>query len=95
MIIPFNSPLATLQTVGGKGANLARLTRAGFPVPGGFLIPTDAYRQFVHANALDAVITTTLETLATAGTTDPAALESASAHLRAAFTAGALPPPSC
>ncbi len=93
MIIPFNSPFATLQTVGGKGANLARLTRAGFPVPNGFLIPTDAYRQFVHANALDAVITTTLETLATAGATDPAALESASAHLRAAFTAGTIPAP--
>ncbi len=50
MIIPFNSPLATLQTVGGKGANLAHLTRAGFPVPNGFLIPTDAYRRLMDVS---------------------------------------------
>jgi pyruvate,water dikinase len=33
--------------VGGKGANLARLARAGFPVPEGFVITTAAYRAFV------------------------------------------------
>ncbi len=30
--------------VGGKGINLGRLVQAGFPVPGGFVITTDAYR---------------------------------------------------
>jgi pyruvate,water dikinase len=33
--------------VGGKGVNLSRLTRAGFPVPPGFTVTTDAYNEFV------------------------------------------------
>jgi len=51
-IIPFTSPEATLEKTGGKGANLARLTRAGFDVPRGFIVSTDAYREFVTGNAL-------------------------------------------
>lgn len=47
---------ATLPRVGGKGASLARMARAGFPVPPGFLITTEAYRTFVHTNALQASI---------------------------------------
>jgi rifampicin phosphotransferase len=31
--------------VGGKGSSLGRLIRAGFQVPGGFVVSTDAYRQ--------------------------------------------------
>ena len=50
VILPITSPDVTLETAGGKGANLARLTRAGFPVPRGFIISTDAYRAFVEAN---------------------------------------------
>src|SRR5262249_31351635 len=37
-----------LPDVGGKGANLGELTRAGFPVPPGFCITTAAYREFVR-----------------------------------------------
>ena len=38
-ILPFTDPRATDVAVsGGKGANLARLTQAGFPVPSGFVI---------------------------------------------------------
>ncbi len=33
-----------LPHVGGKGLNLGKLTRAGFPVPQGFCVTTDAYR---------------------------------------------------
>ena len=32
-----------LSLVGGKGANLGELTRAGFPVPAGFCVTTAAY----------------------------------------------------
>lgn len=32
-------------TAGGKGASLARLTRAGYPVPPGFVITTAAFRE--------------------------------------------------
>lgn len=41
-VLPFDSPDATLALVGGKGANLGRMARAGFPVPPGFLITTTA-----------------------------------------------------
>ncbi len=43
---------ATLETVGGKGASLARLSAAGLPVPDGFHVTTAAYRRFVDENAL-------------------------------------------
>ena len=39
---------ADLQRVGGKGLNLGKLTRAGFPVPKGFCVTTDAYRLSVE-----------------------------------------------
>jgi len=37
-----------LPTVGGKGLNLGKLTRAGFRVPHGFCVTTDAYRFSVQ-----------------------------------------------
>ncbi len=38
---------SSLPFVGGKGANLGEMTKAGFPVPGGFCITTLAYKQFI------------------------------------------------
>jgi rifampicin phosphotransferase len=46
-VIPLDDAAADLATAGGKGASLARLTRAGLPVPGGFHVTTAAYRAFV------------------------------------------------
>ncbi|SDH01718.1 PEP/pyruvate-binding domain-containing protein [Nonomuraea jiangxiensis] len=46
-VIPLDDAAADLATAGGKGASLARLARAGLPVPGGFHITTGAYRAFV------------------------------------------------
>jgi phosphoenolpyruvate synthase/pyruvate phosphate dikinase len=37
-----------LPIVGGKGANLGEMTRAGFPVPAGFCVTTSAYRTFIE-----------------------------------------------
>ena len=51
-VLTMNSSTATLATAGGKGANLSHLVRAGFPVPAGFLISTEAYLAFVQANKL-------------------------------------------
>ncbi|MFI7634128.1 PEP/pyruvate-binding domain-containing protein [Nonomuraea sp. NPDC049400] len=48
-VLPLDDAAADLATVGGKGASLARLTRAGLSVPGGFHITTEAYRAFVSA----------------------------------------------
>ncbi|MEU7897658.1 PEP/pyruvate-binding domain-containing protein [Nonomuraea sp. NPDC049152] len=46
-VLPLDDAAATLEVAGGKGASLARLARAGLPVPAGFHITTDAYREFV------------------------------------------------
>ena len=51
-ILPFSSDQNTTATAGGKGANLAALTQAQFPVPAGFIITTQAYRDFVAANRI-------------------------------------------
>ncbi|SEL72341.1 PEP/pyruvate-binding domain-containing protein [Nonomuraea pusilla] len=46
-VLPLDDPAADLATVGGKGASLARLARAGLPVPPGFHVTTEAYRAYV------------------------------------------------
>lgn len=35
------------ELLGGKGANLAEMTRLGLPVPPGFTVTTDACRAFL------------------------------------------------
>ena len=47
LIISLDSQVDSLEIVGGKGRSLAKLTNAGFDVPGGFQVTTQAYRQFV------------------------------------------------
>jgi pyruvate,water dikinase len=44
-----DSPEATPARAGGKGASLAKLGAAGFPVPPGFVVTVDAYHQFHEA----------------------------------------------
>ena len=39
--------------VGGKGLNLGRLHRYGFPVPSGFVLTSRAYRDFLQYNKLE------------------------------------------
>jgi phosphohistidine swiveling domain-containing protein len=46
-----------LELAGGKGANLGELMRAGFPVPDGFIISTEAYATVVEEAGLAEVIT--------------------------------------
>src|SRR5436190_4906149 len=86
--LPFTSSEATLETAGGKGTNLARLTRAGFAVPRGFIIPTDAYREFVNSNRWLPTIQSVVEHLSAE---DASALERASTQIRVAFSAGKMP----
>src|SRR6266498_4959346 len=50
--LPFRAEDATLTAVGGKGTNLSRMSRAGFSVPPGFFVTTEAYCTFVQANNL-------------------------------------------
>ena len=42
-----------VETVGGKGANLGEMTRAGIPVPPGAVLIAQAYEYFMDANGID------------------------------------------
>jgi pyruvate,water dikinase len=87
-ILPFTSSEASLARAGGKGANLARLVQAGFAVPPGFIVTTDAYHSFVKANQLQPRILTLTQIISTK---DTAVLENASARIRTWFEQGTLP----
>jgi pyruvate,water dikinase len=56
-ILPLADPAArSADRVGPKAANLAALSHAGLPTPGGFCITADAYhRQIAHLGLLDAI----------------------------------------
>jgi pyruvate,water dikinase len=73
---------------GGKGANLGELTRAGFPVPPGFVIGAPAYALFVERTGLRDRIA---ERLAAVDVDDPAELEAAARDVRALVEAEPLP----
>ena len=66
-----------VDLAGGKGANLGELTRAGLPVPNGFVVTTDAYRDFVDA----AGIATSIQELA--ANTEESQLPSSAQQIRA------------
>jgi len=71
-----------LSKVGGKGANLGELTRAGFPVPPGFCVTTDGFAAFVAGcpelpalyDALDVLPATDVEAVRVLGARVRAAL---------------------
>lgn len=45
-----------IPLVGGKGANLGEMSRAGLPVPQGFIVTADAYFAFIKDHKLDSFI---------------------------------------
>ena len=79
---------ATLENVGGKGMSLAKLARAGIPVPDGFHITTEAYRHFVTSNDLQIKIIAALEDV---DASLPAKLETASATIGKFFAEATIP----
>ena len=89
LFIPLLSPQSALEKVGGKGLNLIKLARAGFPVTNAFLIPTECYWEFVNENLLDSFIQDALKSL---DSTAPEALSAASAEIRTRFERGAISP---
>ncbi len=88
LILELDSPVATLERVGGKGASLARLAAAGLPVPPGFHITTLAYCRFVSENQLAESI---LTAAAQAKADDPATLDTASAQIQSLIAQGTIP----
>ncbi len=76
-----------LETAGGKGANLGELAGAGFPVPPGFVLITDAYRTFVRDNIIEAAIIDA----ARRKSEDPAVLQAAADKIAGLFAEAPVP----
>jgi rifampicin phosphotransferase len=87
MICSLDSDVA-LADGGGKAASLARLARAGFPVPHGFVVTTEAYRRFLDHNALGAWVSRAASGVTA---TDSGTLDSVAASIQARFAAGVVP----
>ena len=86
--LPLADPQATIETVGGKGASLARLAASGLPVPDGFHITTAAYRQFVAGHGLQWLI---LAAVSMATPDQPETLEEACRRIGALFAERLMP----
>jgi phosphohistidine swiveling domain-containing protein len=78
----------SIQSAGAKGANLGELTAAGFPVPPGFVLTTEAYDAFVQEHGLQKQIID-LASRVSAG--DPKSSDDASAAIKTLFLAADVP----
>ena len=74
--------------VGGKGANLARLVAAGFPVPPGFVVGARSYAEFLTGTGLRAEIERQLDGVDFG---DPVELERRTAGIRETVLAHDVP----
>jgi len=87
-LLPLDTDQATLGNAGGKGLNLSRLLRAGFPVPPGFIVGTATYDAFVRTNHLAETIQGALQATSL---DEPGTLETASRTIRDRFSFLSLP----
>jgi pyruvate,water dikinase len=92
--LPLALPLARCRAaladrVGGKNASLGELMGAGFPVPPGFAVTTEAFALFVEQSGLERLLREALSGLE-AGRVE--ALEAASRTIREAMRATPIPP---
>ena len=77
-----------IPIAGGKAANLGELTSAGFDVPPGFVLTTEAYDDFLKCNGFQALIG---EALSGLDVSSDAALHEAADKIRTAFEEGTVP----
>ncbi len=75
------------DSVGGKGANLGEMLGSGLPVPGGFVVLTDAYRKFVRENGLEETISAVFEK----NPETPEEIEAAAVEIKSGFKNGTIP----
>jgi pyruvate,water dikinase len=91
---PYVRPFAALSHddvawAGGKGANLGELTRAGLPVPGGFVVGAPAFAAFCDDSGLRGELETLL---ASVPVDDTPALDAAAAEARRLVLQTPMPP---
>ncbi len=75
--------------VGGKGANLGELARAGIPVPSGFVLTSHAYFSFLDQSDLRSEIQSRLSSL---DVNDSAQLQRVAQEIRDLITSSPMPP---
>ena len=76
-----------VSLVGGKGANLGEITKAGFNVPVGFVVTSHAYYDFIRENNLSIKIK---HLLSSANFDDSKSLEQVSKHIKNVINKGTL-----
>ncbi|EPR44270.1 pyruvate phosphate dikinase PEP/pyruvate-binding protein [Desulfovibrio sp. X2] len=87
--LPLSAPEAASERLaGGKAASLARLARAGLPVPQGFVMTTEAGRLFLRESGLDMAVRRRLRE----AQSGRKSLEQAMAALEEDIMAAPLPP---
>jgi rifampicin phosphotransferase len=77
-----------IALAGGKGSNLGELSRAGLPVPPGYVVITRAYEAFVESNNIGDVI---VGHASVARAEDPAGFEEVAGGIRTLFSGGHVP----
>jgi rifampicin phosphotransferase len=91
LVMALADPGAAPGVVGGKGASLARLARAGFPVPPGFHVTTSAYLDFIGRGGLREPL---LAAMSAVDASDPATFEAAAARISDLFAGQPVPAPT-
>src|SRR3989344_1679769 len=83
----------SIPEAGGKGANLGEMTRAAFPVPGGFVLTSAAYKAFIEENDFKPRIRELLETANIGGKTHalPESYQRASEKIKSLLIKGTIP----
>ncbi|MFZ8792774.1 MAG: pyruvate, water dikinase [Acidilobaceae archaeon] len=77
------------RLVGGKAAGLNAMMKAGIPVPPGFVVTTEAYRQFVLETGIAGYVRYVLEEVVVSG--KPSEYEKASELIRSKFARTPMP----
>jgi phosphohistidine swiveling domain-containing protein len=88
LVMALDDPGAAPGVVGGKGASLARLARAGFRVPPGFHVTTSAYLDFIDLGGLREPV---LAAVAAVDLSDAATFDVAAARIGELFAAQPMP----
>src|SRR5580693_4590759 len=86
-----DDPGAAPGVVGGKGASLARLARAGFRVPPGFHVTTSAYLDFIGRGDLRAPVQAAMSAV---DVSDAATFDAAAARIGELFAGQPVPTPT-
>ncbi len=88
LVVPLRAlDRGAVEVCGGKAANLGEMIAAGFPVPDGFCVTTDAYRRATQGPALEGI----LEEIAKTPATDADRLDKLAASARQHITEVPIP----